>query len=208
MSYEPTSFDKDVFLLSAACHIRDHIPKPTRIEESPAIQNYFSLFDDIALLLITKAKGDVCATTWRLTNQQIEILYCKNAPTRKSLDPSFMEIQQILKSPLDLYEKEKQLLLLVVKTCIEKFRYRMQKIQEALKSPQDLSFVSASKSLSDLRPIWNDKTDEQIITEFLTIFPQIDLKIETLRKDIWSLLVYSRTAYHIGNVLQYTCIII
>ena len=203
MSYESSSFDEDVFLLSSACHIRDHIPKPTRIEESPAIQKHVSLLDDTALLLLTEAKGDVCATTWRLTNQQVEIFYSKNAPTHKSLDPYFMEIQQILTSPLHWCEKEKQLLLLVIHTCIEKFRHRMQKTQKTLKNSQDWTFVSASsKTLSDLRPIWNDKTDAQIIVEFLTMFPQIDLNIEKLRKDPWSLLVYSRTAYHIGNVIS------
>lgn len=125
MSYEPGSFDEDVFLLSSTCHIRDHIPKPTRSEESPALKNHVSLLDDIALLFVTKAVGDVCAITWRVTKGQMEIFYSKNAPTCKSLDPYLREVQQILMSPLHPYEKEKQLLLLVIRTCLEKFRARM-----------------------------------------------------------------------------------
>lgn len=136
MSYNPSSFDEDAYLLSIIKDNRDNIPNiPPKGQ--PIDQYHLSLLDDIAILLTTKAKGDVTAVTWRLTQNRAEILFSKNAPTRKVLDPYLSEVTHILASSAPRYEREVKLLNLALKTCINKVRYRIEKVQKSLPNPRN-----------------------------------------------------------------------
>lgn len=200
MSYETSSFDDDVYLLSSARHIRDNIPASTPKGDSER-KKHLLLLDDIALLLITKAKGDVCAVTWRTTNQRIEFFYSKNAPCHRSLEPYLSEIKQIVATPMSSRAREEKLLTLILKTCLEKVGSRVQKLQKALSTyPQPLKFPSDSKDLSKLREKWEDMNDGQIVVEYLTNLRDTDLKMEKLKADISTLVILSRAAFLIGSV--------
>lgn len=199
MCCEMSAFGKDVYLLS---HIRDNVPASTPKRNLLHGEN-LPLLDDIALLLSTKAKGDTCAVMLRLTYQRVDIIFSKNAPTRKSLDAYLSEIRRIIASPMSSEDKVKELYPLVVITCFEKIRSRMQKIQQILLAyPQPLNFPSDSKDLSTIRKKWNNMNDGQIATEYLTNLQETDLDMEKFKIGLPALANSCQAAFSIGSVAR------
>ena len=140
MSYLPSNFDNDVQLLSTIKHVREHVPILSFTQNSDSEKNV-KILNDIALLMTVKAKGDVTAVTWKLSQNCAEIFFCKNSPTDQSLDVYFNQILSIIQSPEPASIRKDKLLLLVLETCLEKVRSRIQKIQKALllsKQPQPI----------------------------------------------------------------------
>lgn len=203
MSYLPSQFDNDVQLLSTAKHIRDHVPTSSTIPSSHS-EKHVKILDDIALSMTMKAKGDVTAVSSKLSQNCADIYFCKNSPTYHSLDSYFSEILFIIRSS-DPTKREK-LLLLVIKTCLEKVRSRIQKVQRRFPSTLNRSNSSPiPRSSHPRRKAWNNSTDGEIVTEELINIRELDLKIEVLRGDIHNITVLSRRAFSIGIVVLSLC---
>ena len=198
MTYQASSFDQDVFLLSASRHIRDVVPSsPPRSDQHV---KHVLLLDDVALILTLKAKGDVCAVTWRLTQYRIDVYFSKNSPTCKYLQGYLSEICSIIASSDPPQIQEERLLMLILKTCLEKVRSRMQKLQKAVRDyPEVLIFPNVSKSLSTQRQ-WRDMDDGQVAFGFLMDIQAMDLSMESLREKILQVADISQQALIIGKV--------
>jgi hypothetical protein len=122
-----SSFVNLVHLLSTTRHIRDVIPSSPPEPEADE-KKHLKLLDDIALLLVTKPKWDVCAVTMSLTTQHIEF-YPKNAPCGRDLEPYICHIKQILSAKTSMNIMSGQLLILILQICVEKMRSRIVKVQ-------------------------------------------------------------------------------
>jgi hypothetical protein len=160
------------------------------------------LLNDIALLLVTKAKWDACAVTMRLTNQRVEFFFAKNAPCHRSLESYISKIKQIIAASSDTMEE--QLITLILETCIETVRSRIQKVQRTLVNHPQLCSAShinpESKELCQFRKKWQDMNDAQIIASFLTSIRNADLSLNNLKSEMHNVMMFTRAACMIGSV--------
>lgn len=103
--------DKLIYVLSSVKHIREPaLPPKLRMETTH--RKHVELLDDIAFLLVTKARNDVVAVTWHQTSATITFYYAKNAPCSGSMDNYLTSIQHALRPgsnldtlQTDLYRK-------------------------------------------------------------------------------------------------------
>jgi hypothetical protein len=198
-----SSFVNHVHLLSTTRHIRDVIPSSPPEPEADG-KKHPKLLDDIALLLVTKPKWDVCAVTMSLTNQRIEFFYAKNAPCGRDLQPYICHTKQILSAKTSMNIMSGQLLILVLQICVEKVRSRIVKVQLPIaESPQlcsPLHLPPQSKKLCGFRPRWENMKNAEIIASGLTEIRDYNISLTNLRNDIEDVMLCIHGSYCIGRV--------
>lgn len=119
----------------------------------------------------------------------------------KALDPYLAEITRIIASSAFNYDKQFQLLNLVLKTCVEKIRKKIQKIQKSLfKSSQILQFVSDSRIMAPCNFRWDQLDDGQVVNQQLDLIRQVDLNANSLKSNIPHLANLSRSAFLMGKL--------
>ncbi|KAI9780033.1 MAG: hypothetical protein M1839_007015 [Geoglossum umbratile] len=166
----PPQFDHQlVYLLSNLRHIRHvpSVPEPTRNHKK-----HLRLLDGIALLLVTKDKGDTAAVSFVQTSTSIEFYYAKNRLCTPQETAYIQKLLEMTRSfdPSKSVEWAGRVLELVIQTCIQKVDGRMRKITDEL---EKIGFSSSlrSEDLNNL-PIWRE-TDRkgEIVKAYRRIFP-------------------------------------
>lgn len=198
-----SSLNEDIFFLAQTHHIRDIIlsstPKPKEEHEG----KHLSLLNDIALLLVIKPKGDVCAVALRHTNQRIEFFYAKNAPCRRSLELYLANVKIILATAPSKSKMGEGLLQLICQTCLEKVRARIIKARQAINEYPMLcsesGLVPATALLGGRRPAWANKKDSEIIASVFREIRDMDISLTYLKNNIRAVMVLTRTACLIGR---------
>ncbi len=66
-------------LLASVCHIKEHASRPPP-QCNSVEQKHLRLLDYIALLLVTKSRGDVAAVTMEPTATSLNFYFAKNRP--------------------------------------------------------------------------------------------------------------------------------
>lgn len=123
------NFDELIHVLSSIRHVKDRTPRPPLKLESTG-KSHLSLLDHIALILVTKAKGDVAATAMIQNTETLIMLYAKNAPCSKQFREYLDKFFKIVATPDD--SMQYMLLEEILMMCGDTFRRRVSKCQQAL----------------------------------------------------------------------------
>jgi hypothetical protein len=196
-------FNSLVYALSSIRHVREYAPQPA-IPMNDVDKKHLSLLDDVALLLVVKAKGDVAAVTMKQMDDRVEFYYSKNGPCLGALDEYLNSVKRIIGDSVNYNTMNLDLLAVVMSTCLDKVRSRFIKCQkETLK----LGAFAVSETidpttniLAHLQPEWNSLSDRAIILSFLCQIQSLDMSSAALRQNLRTLMKLSQSAYSIGSV--------
>ena len=162
-----SEFDRQIHILASVRHIKEHASRPppqcTSVEKK-----HLELLDHIALLLVTKSRGDVAAVTMEITATSLKFYFAKN----KRCDPSTLSfVNRMLKiikeEPLKFMHKS--MLMIVMVECVEKVRARIKKSQNALEEAGEINIPQSSPYINsgNVLKLWGGLDNSQIISSFL-----------------------------------------
>lgn len=126
---ESKKVNEYVYGLSQMSHIHKNMPtQPPRM--GPEESKHLRILDAVALFLVTEAKGDVAAVTFKQATHTIEIFYAKNSPCDDFLtiyaNKILAYIFEFRHHPLE--EVVVEVCLRAVKQCLKKVRARLLKL--------------------------------------------------------------------------------
>ena len=163
MSTSYDDLDALIYVFSTLRHMREHAP--TAMTKPHAMKrNHLNLLNDIALLLVTKARGDVAAVTLRQTSNSITFYYAKNHPCENSLSDYLSSIKRIIATKNHLGEMQAALQFKIINFCVEKWRSRVKKAKKELEVCGTLTIAKdhqdQTKPLSTHLLRWKDKSPQ------------------------------------------------
>lgn len=197
-----SEFDRLVYILASVCHIKDHAA------HSPSTCNdvekkHIGLLNYIALLLVTKSRGDVAAVTMEIKTSAINFYYAKNLPCDPSAKVYIERILSVLREN-ELNTIPRSVLMIVMVECVDKVRNRICKCQKALEESEklgisSLDLLSGSTYDTLLKP-WAGLKDSEVLRSFFYELRSFDTSILTMRSQPVTSMQISQKARVIGTV--------
>jgi hypothetical protein len=196
-----TEHDKLVYALATLKHIGEHAPAITPTKQETQ-KKHLTLLDHIALIMVTKAKGDVAAVRMEMTGQGTIFFYAKSSPCPDDFKSYLNNIVSIIANTEDQATMQWDILKEILVTCKEKLQNRIVKCQQELRNFEDMVIPKEHNSkgprLSELLPSWAGKTPEGIITDFLETLSQFDVNTSSLSSQVGKSLELTHKACLIG----------
>ena len=162
-----SEFNRQIYILASVSHIKAHVSRDPP-ECSSVEKKHLGLLDSIALLLVTKSRGDVAAVRMELTTTSLKFYFVKNRPCDSST-LSFVErmLQVIKEQPLEFMHKS--MLMMVMEECAEKVSARIKKSQKAIEEAGKITIAPSSSSINSGKVLesWEGLDNSQIISNFL-----------------------------------------
>lgn len=181
-----SEFNRQIYILASVCHIKEHVSRPPP-QCSSVEKKHLRLLDYIALLLVTKSRGDVAAVRMELTATSLKFYFAKNKPYDSSTLSFVNRMLKILKEqPLRFMHKS--MLMMVMVVCVEKVSARIKKSQKAIEEAGEINIAQSSPSINSGKVLksWEGLDNLQIISSFLielktfiTATPILSLNPET-----------------------------
>ena len=202
---QPTEsdFNRQIYILASVHHIMDHAahlpPKCGLVEK-----NHLELLNYIALLLVTKPRGDVAAVTMQISTSAINFYYAKNRPCEPSTQLYVDKILTTLRENV-ISAIPKSVLMIVMVECVHKVRNRIKKCQKALEESERLG-ISALESLSGdlyagkLKP-WAGQNYSEILRSFFNELQSFDTSISIMRSQPLTSMLLIQKACLIGTIV-------
>ena len=167
-------------------------------------KKHLELLNYIALLLVTKPRGDVAAVTMRISSSAINFYYAKNRPCEPSTQLYVHKILTILRENV-VSAIPKSVLMIVMVECVQKVKNRIQKCQKALEEFGSIG-ISALESLSGnlyadkLKP-WAGQDDSEILRGFFNELRSFDTSISIMKSQPLTSMLISQKACLIGTII-------
>lgn len=131
-------------------------------------QKHLRLLDYIALLLVTKPRGDVAAVTMEHNATSLNFYFAKNRPCDSATLTFVDRILMVLKQqPLQSMPKSLSLILMV--ECVKKISARIKKPKKALEEVGEIHTMQFSPSTvhAEMLDSWEGLNHFQIVSSFL-----------------------------------------
>lgn len=197
-------FDRLVYVLSSLKQIRAHVPASAANMEAQE-KKHMSFLDHIALILVTKAQGDVAATMMEHTSRQLTIYYAKNAPCSDDFRAYLARLQIIIAHTSDHATMQRSLIKEILFACRAKFNTRVKKCQQELKKIENLVLSKEQKAgvpeITKLYSPWAGEKPEEIVGTFLSKVRAYDRALPFSPEHVEKALELSKQACMIGFVL-------
>lgn len=198
-----SDFNRQIYILASVHPIMYHAaylpPKRDLIEKKyPELLNY------IALLLVTKPRGDAAVTT-EIGTSAIHFYYAKNRPCEPSTQSYVDKILNTLRENV-ISAIPKSLLMIVMVDCVHKVRNRIMKSQKALEDSEKVGISALIKSLSGNRlagtlKSWAGQNDSEILRSFFNELQSFDTSISIMRSQPYTSMLMSQKAFVIGTII-------
>lgn len=161
----PNELDHLGDVLAGVKQIKDKLPAQTRPADSSE-RKHLSLLDHIALLLVTKSKGDVAAVMMDHTREGVTFFYSKNSPCSNDFKEYLNRLNFIIVNNPGPYRMAETIVKESLKSCREKFSDRVRKCQDELKTLQKLTLTpdedGGEKFLSGAVAMWKGWSVENL----------------------------------------------
>ena len=173
-----SDFNHQIYILASVCHIKDHAAR-LPLKYNDIEQKHLNLLDYMALLLVTKPRGDVAAVTMEISSSALNFYYAKNRPSDPSIQAYVDRIIKVIQENKPKFIP-KLVLINVKEKCVEKVRDRIRKCQKALEefeeqgSPLDL--LSGNIAANAFKP-WAGLNDSEILRTFFEELRSFDISI-------------------------------
>lgn len=202
-----SDFNHQIYILASVCHIKDHAarlpPKCNNIE-----QKHLNLLDYMALLLVTKPRGDVAAVTMEISNSALNFYYAKNRPCDPSIQAYVDRIIKVLQEKKPEFIP-KFVLMNVMEKCVDKVRDRIKKCQKALEEFEELGIqldsLSGNIAANAFKP-WAGLNDSDILRTFFEELRSFDTSILIMKSLSTTSMLISQKACFIGTITLYLLI--
>lgn len=195
-------FNSLVYALSSIRQVREYAPQSARPRDK-IDKDHLLLLNDVALLLVVKANGDVAAVTMKRMIDRIDFYYSKNGPCFGALNEYLNSVKRIIGDSVDYNSMHKDLLSVVMSACFDKVRSRLVKCQKEIVKLGAFcvskTIDPTSKILAHLLPEWNSLSDQAISLSFLCQIQSLDVASAALRLNLMTLMKLSRSAYLMGS---------
>ncbi len=196
-------FNSLLYALSSISHVREYAPQ-SALPMDDIDKMHLSLLDDVAFILVVKAKGDVAAVTMKRMNYRVDFYYSKNGPCFGALDEYLNSIQRIIGDSVDYNAMHRDLMAVVMSTCLDKVRSRFMKCQKEIVDLDALAFFETINPTIKIEahelPDWDSLSDQAPILSFLCQIQSLDVDSGALRQNLRTLMKLSQSAYLIGSV--------
>ena len=195
-----SNFNRQIYILASVCHIKEHASRPPPKCNSLE-QKHLRLLDYIALLLVTKSRGDVAAVTMEHTATSLNFYFAKNRPC-DSPTLSFVKIILMVLKEQPLRSMPKSVLMIVMVECAEKLSARIRKSQKVIEEVGEINTVQLSPSLAHARMLksWKGLDNLQIISSFLIELKTFNTATPIMRINPETSISLCRKAFIIGTI--------
>ena len=195
-------FNRQIYILASVHHIKDHAAHPSP-KCNDVEQKHLTLLNYIALLLVTKPRGDVAAITMEISTSAIDFYYAKNRPCDRSTQIYVDRVLTILrKDKLD--DIPKSLMMVVMVECVDKVRNRIWKCQKGLEDCEELGTSSldllSGNILANTLHTWAGLNDSEILQSFFKELRSFVTSILSMRSQPRSSILMSQKACVIGTI--------
>lgn len=198
-----SEFNRQIYILASVCHIKEHASRPLPQCDSVE-QKHLRLLDYIALLLVTKSRGDVAAVTMEHTATSLNFYFAKNRPCDFSTLYFVDKILKVLKEqPLQFIPRSMSMIIMV--ECVEKVSARIRKSQKAKKEAGEINIAqsSPSKNLSKLMVSWEGLDNLQIVSSFLIELETFNTATPIMKLNPETSIMLCLKAFLIGTITLY-----
>ena len=198
-----SEFNRQIYILASVCHIKEHVSRPPP-QCNSVEQKHLQLLDYIALLLVTKSRGDVAAVTMEHTANSLNFYFAKNRPCDFSTLSFVDRILMVLKKQ-PLSSMPKSVLMIVMVECVEKVSARIRKTQKAIKEVGEINTTQLLPSIdhSKILESWEGLDNSQIISSFLIELKTFNTAIPIMRLNPETSMLFCVKANLIGTITLY-----
>lgn len=178
-----SEFNHQIYILASGCHIKEHASRSPP-QCSSVEKKHLTLLEYIALLLVTKSRGDVAAVRMDLTATSLKLYFAKNRPCDASTLSYVNRMLKILKEqPLRFMHKT--MLMIVMVECVEKISARIRKSRKTIEEAGKITIAPSVPSINSGRVLksWEGLDNKQIISSFLIELKTFIATIGIMRLD-------------------------
>ena len=201
---QPTDidFNRQIYILASVYHIKDHAAHPSP-KCNDVEQKHLTLLNYIALLLVTKPRGDVAAITMEISTSAIDFYYAKNRPCDRSTQIYVDRVLTVLRE--DKFDDiPESLMMIVMVECVDKVKNRIRKCQKGLEDCEELGTLSldlpSGNVFANTLHAWAGLNDSEILQSFFKELRSFVTSILSMRSQPRSSILMSQKACVIGTI--------